>query len=301
MNAIQTYGSQIRSYSDGALSFLNSDGLIPQLLITVIVIVILHVVIAVVENVIEAIQKYRRLKVEVFPNTYPEGKAYIQRAGGDNQLLYPSDNELNGMEFSYSCHIYIDKKTYENMPAQAGSTENFRTLFYKGSNAGPGQGTSMAPGVFLSANTNKIRIYMTTVVEPVSGEFIELTNIPVGKWFHLVLVQKGKYLDAFINGNIAARHAYTSVPKLNYGGIYLLSNGTTAPNADQTSSALNVKFIGEGFKGYVSRLTYYSYAISFSEIDSSMRVGPSSKIETTATSNKNRPPYLHDSWWVTNY
>ena len=141
MNASRNYGQTLQGYTQRAMGFLNSDGLIPQIVLTIIVIVIMHVLIAVVENVVEAIQKFRRLKVEVFPYTYPGdqgGKEFTQSAAGPNALLWPSDNELNGMEFSYSSHIYVDKKNFD------GASDEYRVVFYKGSKTGTGRGT--APG-----------------------------------------------------------------------------------------------------------------------------------------------------------
>jgi hypothetical protein len=102
------------------------------------------------------------------------------------------------------------------------------------------------------------------------------------------------------------RHEFATVPRLNYNSLYLLSNGDIRPTDSQPiiyfpNDSYKLKIIGS-MQGMVSRLNYYSYAISFSEVDSSMKVGPSSKIVTNATeNNNNRPPYLHDSWWVTNY
>jgi Concanavalin A-like lectin/glucanases superfamily len=300
MNASRNYGQTLQGYTQRAMGFLNSDGLIPQIVITIIVVIIMHALIAVIENVVEAIQKFRRLKVEVFPYTYPSkggkdgAQEFIQKANGPNPLMWPSDNELNGMEFSYSSHIYVEKDNFDGAP------DEYRVVFYKGSKNGPGR--NMAPGVFMNANTNKMRIYMASTG---AQEPVEISNIPINKWFHLAIVMKGKHLDVFVNGNIVTRHDFATVPVLNYSTLYLLSTGDSNPTPQNPTvlfgdSTYKLKLIG-AMQGMVSRLNYYSYAMSFSEIDSAMSVGPSSKIITTATDSKNRPPYLHDSWWVTNY
>ena len=49
------------------------------------------------------------------------------------------------------------------------------------------------------------------------------------------------------------------------------------------------------FSGYISNMYYFGYAITFSEIQAMMLVGPSPKFDNT---NMDTPPYLIDSWWT---
>jgi hypothetical protein len=51
---------------------------------------------------------------------------------------------------------------------------------------------------------------------------IEVANIPMKKWFHLVVMIKGRSLDVYINGNLANRLRFSDLPKLNYGALYVL-------------------------------------------------------------------------------
>jgi hypothetical protein len=124
---------------------------------------------------------------------------------------------------------------------------------------------------------------------------VEIPNIPVGKWFHLVIVQKGQNMDTYINGNLAVRRQFSNIPVLNYGHVYVLPVQKTQLRIDASSTA-NVK---KPMKGMVSRLKYYAYALSYAQIDSLYREGPSSKIEST--SYDHTPPYFHDNWWVTRF
>jgi hypothetical protein len=50
----------------------------------------------------------------------------------------------------------------------------------------------------------------------------------------------------------------------------------------------------------LSSLFYYSYALSYTEIDSLVREGPSSKA-CIVTQTQDSPPYLEDNWWINNY
>jgi hypothetical protein len=47
--------------------------------------------------------------------------------------------------------------------------------------------------------------------------------------------------------------------------------------------------------GYLSNLFYFSYALSYSEIQGLLNQGPSSSFDQ---SNMDMPPYLIDSWWT---
>jgi hypothetical protein len=49
-------------------------------------------------------------------------------------------------------------------------------------------------------------------------------------------------------------------------------------------------------KGQLSRLNYFSYALSYAEIQYIMNEGPSSKMDS-ALATGNIPPYLDDTWW----
>jgi hypothetical protein len=46
----------------------------------------------------------------------------------------------------------------------------------------------------------------------------------------------------------------------------------------------------------LSRMRYYNYAISYSEIQALVDEGPSNKVD--AADMGGVPPYLTDNWWV---
>ena len=54
-------------------------------------------------------------------------------------------------------------------------------------------------------------------------------------------------MDVYINGTIALRHIFNSVPKQNYGNVYVNMNN--------------------GFNGLLSDLWYHDYALSGTQID----------------------------------
>jgi acyl-CoA synthetase (AMP-forming)/AMP-acid ligase II len=50
-------------------------------------------------------------------------------------------------------------------------------------------------------------------------------------------------------------------------------------------------------KGYLSRLTYFSYALSYSEIQQLFSEGPSSSMDSDVM-DSSAAPYLDDTWWT---
>ena len=223
--------------------------------------------------------------------------------GGENANVYPqvynSENEINGMEFSYSTWIFINPDTFNASVAEVcgGESNNdahlLKHIFHKGSkDAFP----VMAPGVFVHGNKNSLRIYMNSVLS--WDNYVEVPNVPIGKWFHLVLTQKGKFFDVYVNGNIAVRKQFDAVPKLNFGNFYIMSPIKFPANPADRKIITDFK-VDNAMNGMVSRMKYFSYALNYSQIDVLYREGPSKKI--VSSSFNQQPPYFYDDWWVTKY
>lgn len=294
METLQSYGTQAWNQS---LSFLSSSNLISQLVLTVIIILVIHFLIVGVESLIKGIQKYNQLSATLLKDTYVskggDSDQIVITQGSESQypFLYPSENEVNGVEFTYSFHLYIDPENYQHTRTSSAShDQTFRPIFYKGSEAGPWP--VLGPGVFLNAKDNTIRVYMNTISK-VSEEFVEVPNIPVGKWFHMVLIQKGQNMDVYINGNIAVRNTFKEIPRINFGNVYIFPNGSGKSYPSSGFQAITP------MQGMISRMKYFAYALSFSQIDSLYNEGASKTIKSVSYDFK--PPYLHDSWWVTRY
>jgi hypothetical protein len=134
---------------------------------------------------------------------------------------------------------------------------------------------------------------------------VDVKQVPLDKWIHLAIVLRNNSLEVYVNGNMANKKSFAgSLPYQNYGPLVLFPNYTTT-SGDTTWSGAAVKhgipagenFVINGkFAGYISNLVYYSYAISYSEVNGSMSLGPSSKFADNGTMDK--PPYLIDSWWT---
>lgn len=286
--------------ANGVISYILGPGLIPQLLLTVVTILVLYSVISIVETIVNAIQRLDRQTTVLFENTANSRQLIPQKSDGDSPLIYNSENELNGMEFSYSMYLFISPETFEATVSQQCSKETkqqdttrLKHIFHKGNKD---SFPLMAPGLFVDGSKNTLRLYMNSTTA--WDNYVEIPNIPVGKWFHLVISQKGKYLDIYVNGNVTVRHQFDTVPKLNYGHIYMMYPITFPKNVADTQLTLPFKVDGP-MKGMMSRVKYYAYALNYSQIDGLYREGPS-KIIASPSFNET-PPYFRDDWWVTKY
>jgi hypothetical protein len=274
------YLQKTKAFFGGVYDYLGTDSLVAQLILTVVIIFVFHLIVSMVESIITSVRNYSRLQATLIADTVTSSDPI-----NTDDKLYPSNNEVNGLEFSFSTHLYIDKENYDMAQADV-----YRNIFYKGGDA---PFPSCAPGVFLHGSQNSLRINMNTI-DSIENN-IDIDNIPIGKWFHLAIVQKGNVMQVFINGNLSKRHVFAKIPLINYKTVKVFSNkGFTPSNSSGGFTVSNLPM-----KGMLSRLTYYAYALSFSQIDALMREGPSKKI--VSKSYDHTPPYFHDSWWVTKY
>ena len=197
-----------------------------------------------------------------------------------------SMNERTGIEFGYSFYLYV-------LPSTFTGNSTFKHVFHKGfSTAWP----LMGPGVFIHGSTNTMRVMMNTYANPYT--YVDITNIPVQKWFHVVLNSYRGGLDIFINGNLANRIPFTNtLPYQNFQDIILFSNSNMNTLRGSGIPALNGDdFQLEGsFKGSLSNLIYARYALSVNEIQNLMAAGPSTIVKKKTMQV---PPYMGDNWWT---
>jgi hypothetical protein len=155
----------------------------------------------------------------------------------------------------------------------------------------------MGPGVFIKGSTNAMRVVMNTYENPYA--FVDVANIPIRKWFHVVLNCRHGGLEVHINGNLVNKLRFeNTLPYLNYQDIILFSGANFTLNSQ--TPALNGKAlqVSGAFKGMMSQFIYTRYAISFTEIQTLYHAGPSKQIKTSA---QELPPYLADTWWTSSY
>jgi hypothetical protein len=200
--------------------------------------------------------------------------------------IYRSVDEDEGLEFTWCSWLFI-----KNLDTNANNAGSVKHIFNKGSdmgnnislqNIGGGNNNLMngmakpnnSPGLYLDSNTNKLRVVLNTYNSII--ETVTVDNIPMRKWFLISIRVKHKTLDVYINNNVAARHVFETVPKQNYGDVYVSQNG--------------------GFNGKISNLRYFDKALSGIEIDDIVRNGPN--LNSAGTGGLSIfPPYLSMRWF----
>ena len=173
-----------------------------------------------------------------------------------------STDKDGGLEFTYSFWIYVDDWTYK--------VGKWKHVFHKGGVThgpdSPDNTIIKCHVAWLDRNQNTLHIYFNTF-EDVNENF-QLPNIPLGKWVCCTLTVQGRNVDAYINGEFIKRNVLSSLPRQNYGDITITQS--------------------RGFSGYVSKIKYFNYSISYSEIEDIVREGPA---RTPCADTGEVPPY----------
>jgi hypothetical protein len=282
-----------------------SVGLFPQIIAAVAVTAVIFFVYMGLEILYSAYLNYGSARIEVYPYTGNTNKVFTQDPSSTsaNTLTLPlSDNQLTGIEFSYSTFVYISDNNSSAPP-----TDTWKSLFYKGYESSPFP--LCGPGVFVSTShgpnsSPTLRVIMNTY--DTWFNTIDVPEIPVNKWIHLALVLRKNALYIYVNGNLANKKSFNgTLPYQNYQPLILFPTATTLATdfttaASETASRRGIP-PGENFtvtgpaSGYLSNMFYFTYAMTYSEIQAMMAMGPSSTFDTAAMTP---PPYLIDTWWT---
>ena len=292
----------------GITQSLNTNSAVTDILIGFTVVILLYFAMSMGEYLHKTFTYLRKEHLEVFPYTYPSGsksQVAVQNPMDQNaKTIITSDNQRSGVEFSYSMFINLNSDTFSS-----GNHVLYHILHKGYSKAYP----LMSPGIFCWGDKNTIRIYMNSF--STWNDFVDIDNIPVNNWFHLVVSCKGNVLYVYVNGNLKRKLSLSgkTPPYQNYGNVYLFSSRKVSLRAAAVKSLDNdPEFkVGAGnvnsqtmlsmdgsAKGLVSRVFYYRYALTYSEIQAVMNMGPSSKV--VGSDSSVMTPYLSDTWWTTN-
>jgi hypothetical protein len=284
-----------------AQSSSGSSDTVTDVLMGVAIVVLLYIGLATAEFIYKSIMSMWVDKVELFPETYPSGTRMFTAIQNPRnpaaKTVNLSDNQRSGVEFSYAMFIYLKSECF------ASGEQKLLHILHKGYNK---PYPLMAPGIFTWGNKNTLRIFMNSYDS--WNNWSEVENIPVDKWFHLVVSCKGNTLFVYINGSLKQKVNLSgnTPPYQNYGDVYLFSPRKMAVSKTITTSlATDPEFKGMGSNsslqfggaasGMVSRVYYFSYALSYTEIQKLMNMGPSSVMSGPDMS---MTPYLSDTWWV---
>ena len=187
-----------------------------------------------------------------------------------------SNNQRDGIEFTWSVWIYIDDLDYN-----AGT---FKHIFHKGNDdinytqAPTGLNEpNNGPGLYITPNKNNLLIIMNTFDK--IKEKITIEDVPLNKWINVMIRVENTTVDCYINGTITKRHELSGVPFQNYGNVYMSMNG--------------------GFSGYTSNLWYWNYALGTSHIQSIIDQGPNMDMVGSGM-KESKPRYFSLRWFFSN-
>ncbi len=198
------------------------------------------------------------------------------------QTIYRSNNEVNGIEFTWSVWLYINKDVVDS------SFSKYKHIFHKGNLDIGSNGLNNpnnAPGLYISPLTTSINDLELTVVMNTFDNYdekITIPNIPLNKWFNIIIRCKNTVLDVYVNVSIAKSTPLTGVPKQNFGDVFVTNNG--------------------GFNGQLAYLFCYNKALGIADIQSIMSKGPSKYAATIAGSRgmgliNTSANYLSTQWY----
>ena len=270
-----------------------SPGIVQQILMALAFVLIIYFTFMFIELIYKYINRLSINRVELLPYTCNMDNKAINIPQNPNRKgskpVSFSDNERSGVEFSYSFYLNVNPSAFRQ-------EYGLMHMFHKGFSS---QFPLLAPGVYMRSDTNTMRVYMNTY--KTWNNYVEVENIPVGKWVHIVLACKDHSLEIYVNGNLSRKMSFDGyAPYQNYEDICCFSQRritlkhANIPSVDETGFD-----VFGAMKGMMSRLNYFSYALCYAEIQKLMNEGPSSKMDDSATSEV--PPYLADTWWAKSY
>lgn len=275
----------------------SSTDIFPQIIIAVAIAAAVFFIYMVIEQLYKAYLSYGNSRVVVYPFTGSSSKTKVikQDPNAAGSITLPaSDNQLTGIEFTYSTFLYISDDTDDG-----DGVLKWKSIFYKGYESGPFP--LLGPGVFVSSgdsNGTRLRIIMNTYDKWFNP--LDVSQIPVNKWFHLAIVLKNSSLEAYVNGNIANKLSLKgTLPYQNYQPLILFPNTKTS-QSDFIGPARGIPageifYVAGKFSGYISNMTYFTYGLTYSEIQNQLNIGPSSQFDQESM---DKPPYLIDTWWT---
>ena len=219
-----------------------------------------------------------------------ETKVFISNNPKDSRSyvnIPRSYNEENGVEFTYQFWMLMeDFKTRQRQ---------YKHIFHKGNEIISPDGIKddfkipllNSPGVYIDKDKNQLIVVMNTFKSPgrhVNGDnpseepALIVPNIPINKWVVISIVLEGQQLKVYKNGYLITSKILEGYPRQNNSPIYI--------------NDMN------GFRGFMSKIKYYNYAVEQSEIESYVNDGPGS---TACLKNKDVPRYMSSTYIESKY
>ena len=186
-----------------------------------------------------------------------------------------SNNQTTGIEFTWSVWLLITNPN---------TNTKYQTIFNKGDikyDTTSGISLVNGPGLYLAPATteSKLENVLHVVMDQVDGvqNTMDISGVPMNKWFHLALRMENKIMDAYVNGTVYSRSILSAVPKQNYYNINIGQNG--------------------GFAGSISNMRYFDTALSAVNINSIVATGANTTSSSLSLQNASTIPASLSSLW----
>ena len=196
-----------------------------------------------------------------------------------------SQNDDMGIEFTWSTWLNINQRLYSLSDSE--TKPMYAHVFNKGeTHQTPDENgifrPNNCPGVYLNTKTNQLLVLLTTFNN--TTESIIITDMPVNKWFNLIIRVEQLKVDIFINGKLAKRHLLTNVPKQNYGNIQVFKKSGTF-----------------GVDCQLSELRYFDYSVNLSEVQNIISEGPNLALIQKQNYSSKHNNYLSTLWYLNEF
>ena len=280
-------------YVQGGREFLQSNSIVAKFAFLILILVVFMLLFSLGSAILSLFftQKHNPILIDGMIDATQMLVIPQDPSKKDAKPILRSNNERDGLEFTWSVWVMINGTLYNN------NTKSYMHVFHKGNNtinttgSGGGElGTNFplnGPGLYITprldddkkGNVAGFKIIMNTF-NTIDDEII-VKDIPLNKWVNVIIrVTKQGQLDVYINGTLVKRLMLGSVPRQNYGDVYVSLNG--------------------GFPGNTSSLRYFEKAIGTNDIQSIMDKGPNQTFVVTSSSPSKRDTnkYLSTRWYM---
>ena len=186
-----------------------------------------------------------------------------------------SKNDAGGIGITWSVWLYIKQNS---VAADVKWLHVFNKGSIKPSETAPTIGImspNNGPGLYLKSDYSAIRVVMSTFDDPNTS--VDVGNIPINKWFNVIIRVENTVLDVFINGDLAQRLPLNSVPFQNYADVNVAINN--------------------GFVGVISSLRYHNAALGTRAIANIVSEGPKLNVIGASAGAPGIMDYLSMRWF----
>lgn len=278
----------VESGTEASSGFLESNSLFAKfsfvILIVIVFIFLLSLGIMLVNYLFSASDNPYLVKGMVDGN---DGLTIPQDPGkSDAVTIKRSNNENEGMEFTWSIWVYINELN------NGEKYQQFQHIFNKGNDSYDVNGVAdvnNAPGLYIkqkvsgnNADPNTVSLYV--IMDSKSGKTNnhentkEIENIPLKKWVNVIIRMKNTLLEVYINGVVSGRLTFREMPMQNYHDVHICKNG--------------------GINGKISNLRYYSKALNIFDINNIVTAGPDLRSFNVDKSKMKNYNYLSNLWYT---